>query len=144
MKSIILHFLIASIFFPFSAPAKESCEKALDLIPKFEPSKKMFNQIYQFKLKYNHCMDGGIAEGISAIIVESLDKNWAQMNEISELNKKDSSFQKFILMNIQPGVTAQEAEVKSIISKAKGSCPKAMKRFCRELVKSCEKSLKPD
>ena len=144
MKSKILYFLFAAFILPTSSHAIENCEKALDSIPKYGTSKKMFEEIFQFKLKFNHCMDGGIAEGISAVIVESLDKSWSQIKDISTLNKKDSSFQKFILINIQPNVTAQETEVKSIISKAKKSCPKAMKSFCRELVKFSEKSLLPE
>lgn len=144
MISKTLYFLFAIVFLPLSSYSIESCEKALDSIPKYESSKKMFNEILQFKLNFNHCMDGGISEGISAIIVESIEKSWSQTKDISALNKKDPSFQKFILINIQPNVTAQEAEVKSIISKAKKSCPKAMKSFCRELVKFCEKSLLPE
>ena len=144
MKSIILSFSFAGVFLPSTSQAKESCEKALESIPKFESSKKMFNEILQFKIKYGHCIDGGIAEGIATVIVESLDKSWAQIDDISALSKKDSSFQKFILINIEPNVTAQEAEVKSIIGKATKSCPKTMKSFCRELVRFCEKSLKLD
>lgn len=141
MNSTILYFLFAAAFLPLSLPAKESCEKALDSIPKYDSSKKMFNEIFQFKLKFRHCMDGGIAESISSVIVQSLDESWSQIKDISTLTEKDSGFKKFILINIQPNVTAQEAEVKSIISKAKKSCPKGMKSFCGDLIKSCEKSL---
>ena len=62
MKSICFCFLFVVIF-PFNVKAKESCEKALDSVPKFESSKKMFNEIFQFKDKFGHCIDGGIAEG---------------------------------------------------------------------------------
>ena len=141
MKSKILYFLLATLILPTFSHSAESCEKALDAIPKYQTSNKMFEGLFQFKFKFNHCMDGSIAEGISAIIVESLDKSWSQIKDVSALNKKDSSFQKFILTNIQPNVTAQETEVKSIISKAKKSCPKTMKSFCQELVKFSEKSL---
>lgn len=144
MKSLILCILFTTLFLPFWVQAKENCDKALDSIPIFDSSKEMFNEIHQFKLKFGHCMDGGIATGVSSIIVESLDKNWSQIDRLSTLTKKDSSFQKFILSNIQPNVTAQEAEVKSIIGKAKKSCPKEMKTFCRKLVKSGELSLKSE
>jgi hypothetical protein len=144
MKFIARCFFCATVFLTFSSQAKESCDKALDSIPKFESSKKMFNEIFQFKDKYSHCMDGGIAEGISALTVETLDKNWNQLNDIQVLSKKDASFKKFILINIQPNVTGQEVEVKSIIVKAKKSCPKKMKPFCRELVQFSERSLKSE
>lgn len=144
MKSIILCILATTLFLPFWVQAKESCDKALDLIPKFDSSKEMFKEIHQFKLKFGHCMDGSIAASVSSIIVESLDKKWSEIDGLSALSKKDSSFQKFILSNIQPNVTEQEAEVKSIIDKAKKSCPKEMKSFCRKLVKSCELSLKSE
>lgn len=144
MKSIALFLFCATSLVTFSARAKESCDKALDSIPKFESSKKMFHEIHQFKSRYSHCMDGGIAEAVAAVIVESLDKNWSQLGDIKELSKKDSLFKKFILSNIEPNVTGQEAEVTSIIAKAKTSCPRQMKPFCRELRKSSERSLRPD
>jgi hypothetical protein len=133
-----------SHFLPCSALAKKSCDKALDALPKFESSKKMFHQIFKFKQEYSHCLDGGIAEGISAVIVESLNKNWNQLTEVVTLNKKDPSFQKFILSNIQPHVTAQEAEVNLIIGQAKKTCPKKMRNFCKDLIRSCENSLKSE
>jgi hypothetical protein len=144
MRILGLSLFYSILFLAFSSQAKENCDNALDSVPKFESSKKMFNEIFQFKNKYSHCLDGGIAEGISSVIVESLDKNWSQVGDVESLNKTDSSFKKFVLINIQPNVTGQEIEVKSIINKAKKSCPKKMKTFCRDLVKSCEQSLKAE
>ena len=126
------------------AEAKENCVKAIDAVPKYEASKKMFGEIFNFKKKYSHCMDGGIAESISTIIVDSLDKNWNQLRDIEKLNKQDSGFKKFILINIEPKVTGQEFEVGQIMQKAQNSCPQGMKAFCQELVKACEQSLKPE
>lgn len=144
MKSLVFCILFTTLFSPFCVQAKESCDNALDSIPKFDSSKEMLKEIHHFKLKFGHCLDGAIAAGVSSIIVESLDKSWSQIVRLSTLRKKDSSFQKFILSNIQPNVTGQEAEVKSIIGKAKKSCPKEMKSFCRKLVKFCELSLKSE
>lgn len=141
MKLVISILISAMFLFAKTSVAKERCDKALDLIPKFESSKRMFKQISEFKSKYAHCMDGGIAEGISAVIVESLDKNWQQLSDIESLNKKDSTFKNFILVNIQPHVTGQEVEVTSIMGKAQNSCPKVAKAFCRELIKSSKRSL---
>ncbi len=144
MKFIFKYVIYMALFAYLPAQAKENCDKALEAIPKFDSAKKMFNEISQFKKKYSHCMDGGIAEGISGVIVESLEKNWSQLSDVESLSKKDPSFKKFILINISPNVTGQEAEVKSIIVKAKDTCPKKMKSFCRDLLKSSERSLKPE
>lgn len=141
MKFVILIFF-AAIFLVVNAQALENCDKALESIPKYKSSKNMFKEIHQFKAKYSKCMDGGIAEGMSAVIVSSLDRSWTSVEEVDKLSKKDSSFKKFILANIQPQVTGQESQVKNIIKKAKNYCPKKMKKFCRDLVKSSQASLK--
>ena len=104
----------------------------------------MFSELFKFKSRFSHCMDGGIAESAASVIVESLDKGWLHVNEIETLSTKDSSFKKFILTNIEPNVTGQEAEVKRIVGKAKKSCPRKMNSFCRDLIQACENSLKSD
>jgi hypothetical protein len=52
MKSIYVCFLFVTVLVSFCVKAKESCEKALDSIPKFESSKKMFYDFFQFKAKF--------------------------------------------------------------------------------------------
>jgi hypothetical protein len=144
MKFLFLALLVGPYLLMNTAQAKESCDKALDAIPQFESSKKMFNELFEFKKKYSHCMDGGIAEGVAGVIVDSLDKNWDQISDLRKFNKKDRSFKKFILTSIEPNVTGQEVEVNNIIAHAKKACPKNMKEFCKDLIKACERSLKPE
>lgn len=144
MKALMTLIFLASVSLNASAADKANCDDAMDVIPTYDASKKMFTEIFNFKKKYEHCMDGGIAAGVETVIVESLDKSWKQIGDIEKLNKQDSTFKKFIITNIAPNVTAQEKEVKSIIAKAKKSCPKNMKSFCKELIGSCESSLKAE
>jgi len=144
MRILFLVIMIVTNFLFSFAQGKESCDKAMDLIPKHGPSKKIFSEIFKFKQKFSHCMDGAIAEGIAGVVVDSLDKNWSQLSDVDKLSKKDTSFKKFILNNIEPNVTAQEKEVNNIINHAKKSCPKEMKVFCEDLIKTCEQSLKPE
>ncbi len=133
--------VVAVALVTLKSHAKENCDKALDAVPKYESKQNMFKQISEFRAKYSHCMDGGIASGISAVIVESLDKNWKQVSAIKSISKKDPTFYKFIFANIQPDVTGQEAEVKSIITKAKTSCPRGMKPFCNDLIEASNRSM---
>ncbi len=133
--------MIALLLNPGFCLAKNSCDKALEAIPKIENSKNIFEDLLNFKTNYGHCMDGGIAEGISALVVDALDKNWSEIKNLSGLFKKDSEFKKFLLISVAPNVTGQEKEVKSIIQKTKKSCPPQVRSFCKELKKACEKSL---
>lgn len=126
------------------ASGKQNCDKALDSIPTYGASKKMYSELYGFFQKYGSCMDGGIAEGAAAVTTEALAKSWNQVGDLNRILKKDPSFKKFVLGNIAPRVTGQETEVAKIIEQATKTCPSNLKLFCQELVKVSRASLKPE
>jgi len=143
-KNILITLLGLMISNTLYAEANPICDKALDAIPKYESSKKMFNELFNFYKKYNVCMDGGIAEGIAGLTVDVLNKDWTKLSELNNLIKKDIGFKKFVISNIAPNVTAQENEVGQIIAKANKNCPKGLKKLCLEIIDSCKKSFKSE
>jgi hypothetical protein len=93
-----------------------------------------------YKAYFPPCPDDGMfAEGYSELIVRTLATNWSNLNELRVAARHDSRFKSFALRHID--ATANEADLRAILSTATFQCPKGNGALCAEIRNSSAKAL---
>lgn len=103
------------------------------------PKLKNWPDIYKSFIKYNHCDDGGIAEGYSEVIVRTLALDWPQIETLAKIISFDKTFLKFVIKHID--ATTAKSDLEKIKNQSITKCPKEALKICPLIEEKAEKTL---
>lgn len=128
-KHSILLFGASITFAAVSACANgQPCTKEMALQAETEvPTLRSWAAVYDGFKKFQHCDDGGVAEGFSESITQLLASNWDTHTELAD---RDEAFLSFILRHIDESTPSER--LKRIEENAATRCTEA--KVCSKLL----------
>jgi hypothetical protein len=95
-----------------------------------------WDSVYKSFQRFDHCDDGGIAEGYSDTIGRLLAKEWKHFERLHELTRNDKKFRRFVIRHIDE--TLPTEYLNQIIENANLRCPSDAKSLCGAIVKAAK------
>lgn len=141
MKALMYFPILLILSNPTFVIAKECTEKDAQAADEYVDRLSSWQEINNMEIKFKHCDDGEISEGISDSTVKLLINNWSDLSSLNALSKKNPRLKSFVLRHINTTLdTADLEKLKSLSSKA---CPsKELAPLCELVYKASLEALK--
>jgi hypothetical protein len=113
---------------PCTKHEAEHADEAVDTM-------KSWDLVHDWYARYEHCDDGGPAEGVSEAVARNLVDRWETLPRLGEL-AKDAAFRSFVLKHVNE--TLSRDDLKKISANAAKRCPMSLVSLCRDLKKQAD------
>jgi hypothetical protein len=123
-----------------AAPRKCTVDDEKSVLNMLSPPQKTWGNLHDVYKKYVHCDDGSVGEGFSENVVFLLVNHWPNLNELSQISKKDHKFKNFVIKHIDESVNRTDLE--SIVSLSRSSCKEHSHALCKKIGNAAISALK--
>ena len=138
MKTVLGVLLVAASMSGFAqqkacTPADAAmAEKMIDRVVNWEQLQKAYQD-------YRHCDQGAVADVFTDALLRCL-VEWKRVEGLAKPMQADKEYHDFVYRHLRS--PAAQADMKSVYSRAKMSCPKGLEAWCTELADAA-KPLQP-
>ncbi|MGY5957438.1 hypothetical protein ACUY4R_001627 [Kosakonia sp. BK9b] len=97
-----------------------------------------WSAVNQYRVKFGHCDEGDIAEGISESVARLLVDHWDTLPDLTTQISKNPALKNYVLRHIDSTLDAKDLD--KIRSQASQLCPVKQGALCREIKRAAEKA----